>query len=673
MNVDTCCTAPDDNDQDHVAEAATDVRWWRDRRLLIPLGSGVLLGLGLILEWTGLAERAPMGTITLLLFWASLLLGASQFAPNALKALMTQRRLGIGLLMTISATGAVVLGHIEEAAALAFLYSIAEALEDRGMDKARSGLRSLLDLIPSSATILDETGGVREVAARSVVPGQVMRLRAGERLVTDGAIRSGRSSLDTSAITGESIPVEVGPADEVLAGSINTSGVLEVEATAPGADNSLTTVVELVEQAQTEKGARARLADRIAGPLVPGVLILAALVAGIGSFFGDPLEWVTRAIIVLVAASPCALAISVPITVVSAIGGGSRFGLIVKSGAAFERLGRVSHVALDKTGTLTRNQPTVNSILTTGGYSEQDVLVWAAALEAHSTHPLAAAITQAVTEKPRAEQVTEHPGQGINGAFDGARVAVGSPRWLSAGELDAQVVGLEQEGSTVVIVHHDGKPAGAIAVRDELRDEAAEVISALNQAGIGTTMLTGDNIRTATALAAQAGITDVRAELHPENKAHEISALGRTETVAMIGDGINDAPALATADIGIAMGATGSDAAIESADVAFTGEDLALLPRGLAHARRGRTIINQNIALSLVIIAVLPPLALSGAIGLATVVLVHELAEVLIILNGLRAARSRFTTGQAPRTPPATDRQQAGDRFHREARLGGTK
>lgn len=643
------CTVPEETVE--TADADEHRKWWRDRSVLIPLGSGLLLGAGLILEWTGLAETALTGTVTLVLFWASLLLGASQFAPNAVRGLVGRGRLGIGLLMTISATGAVVLGYIEEAAALAFLYSIAEALEDRAMDRARSGLRSLLELLPSTATLIDDAGVAREVPTETLRPGHLMRLRAGERLATDGIVGAGRSSLDTSAVTGESIPVEVGPGDEVLAGSINASGVLQVEATAAGTDNSLTTVVQLVEQAQAEKGERARLADRIARPLVPGVLILAALVAAVGSLFGDPLEWVTRAIIVLVAASPCALAISVPITVVSAIGGGSKFGVIVKSGAVFERLGSISHVALDKTGTLTRNQPTVNTVLSTGEHSEQEVLAWAAALEAHSTHPLAAAITHASSGPPRAEQVTEHSGQGITGIINGTHIAVGSPRWLSAGNLIAPVTELEKHGSTVVIVHRNGGPVGAIGVRDELRPEAAEVVATLNRAGIETTMLTGDNIHTARALAAEAGIAEVHAELRPEDKAHEIAVLRRNASVAMIGDGINDAPALASADIGIAMGATGSDAAVESADVAFTGEDMRLIPRGLDHARRGRRIINQNIGLSLAIIAVLPPMAMFGVVGLATVVLVHEVAEVLIILNGLRAARSRRRDRPGRRVP----------------------
>ena len=624
--------------------------WWRNGAVLIPAFSGLTLLLGLILEW--LANGPGAETAAAWLFWTALLLGASQFVPSAVRGLLSRGRLSIGLLMTISAAGAVGLGFIEEAAALAFLYSIVEALEDRAMDKARSGLRALLALIPSSATVLGATGGTRTVPVESLERGDVLRLVAGERLATDGIVRVGQSSLDVSAITGESIPVEVGPGDAVLAGSINTSGVLEVEATAAGTDNSLTTVVELVEQAQTEKGERARIADRLARPLVPGVLILAALVALIGSIFGDSGLWIERALVVLAAASPCALAISVPITVISAFGAASKFGVIIKSGAAFERMGYLRHVAVDKTGTLTRNQPTVTQVLTTRNAAHDEVLSWAAALKTHSTHPLAAAITAA-------SAVTESAGAGIAGLIDGAHIAVGSPRWLDPGPLADHVHAMEARGITVVVVHRDDHPVGAIGVRDELRPEAGEAMTSLASRGMGVTMLTGDNARTADALAVEAGITDVRAELRPQDKAQAIAELradGRGP-VAMIGDGVNDAPALASADIGIAMGATGSDAAVESADVAFTGDDLRLIPRAIDHARRGRRVINQNIILSLAIIIVLLPLAITGILGLAAVVLVHEVAEVFVILNGLRAARTRQL--ERPSSPRTADRDDS--------------
>lgn len=616
-----------DDDDDH------DGPWWTDRGIMVPVFSGVAFVAGLICEWSGAEIPA------LVLFWIGLLLGASTFTPGAVRKLF-KGKLGIGLLMTISATGAVILGYVEEAAALAFLYSIAEALEDKAMDRARGGLRALLKLVPDTATVRRDGASV-EIAAKDLAVGQIMLVRPGERIATDGVIRSGRSSLDTSAITGESIPVEVESGDAVSAGAINTAGALEVETTAAGTDNSLTTIVELVEQAQAEKGERARLADRIARPLVPGVLILAALVALIGSLFGDPELWITRALVVLVAASPCALAISVPLTVVAAIGAASKFGVIIKSGAVFERFGTVRHVAVDKTGTLTRNQPAVTAVLTADAATERQALDWAAALEQHSTHPLAAAITAAAPGVRAAIDVTEQAGHGIEGTVDGSKITVGSPRWLDAGALGSQVTGLEEQGMTVVIVHRDGTPVAAIGVRDELRPEVPEVVRTLADQGIGVTMLTGDNARTAHALAAQAGIDDVRAELRPEDKAAAIGELSHAGSVAMIGDGINDAPALAAADIGIAMGATGSDAAIESADVAFTGHDLRLIPRAFDHARRGRRIINQNIVLSLLIITALLPLALFGVLGLAAVVLVHEIAEVIVILNGLRAARTR--------------------------------
>ena len=611
-----------------------DRPWWKDPELLLPIFSGVALITGLVLDWSDLETPATV------LYWVGLLLGAYTFAPGAIRNLVTKRKLGIGLLMTISAVGAVILGFVGEAAALAFLYSIAEALEDKAMDRAQGGLRALLKLVPQTATVLRD-GTAAEVEAKDLEVGELMLVRPGERIATDGIIRSGRSSLDTSAITGESIPEEVAPGDEVPAGAINSAGVLEVETTAAGTDNSLTTLVDLVEQAQAEKGDRARIADRIAQPLVPGVMILAVLVGVIGSLLGDPETWITRALVVLVAASPCALAISVPLTVVAAIGAASQFGVVIKSGAAFERLGGIRHLAVDKTGTLTRNQPEVTGVVPADGFDRTQVLSFAAAVEQQSTHPLAAAIAAAGPEAPTASDISEEAGHGIGGTVEGRRVLVGSPRWIDAGPLKADVERMESEGQTCVLVTVDDALAGAIGVRDELRPEVPEAVQALHANDVEVSMLTGDNTRTARALAGIAGIDDVRAELRPEDKASIVAEFSSKTPTAMIGDGINDAPALAGATVGIAMGATGSDAAIESADVAFTGHDLRLIPKALQHARRGSRIINQNIVLSLAIIIVLMPLAISGVLGLAAVVLVHEVAEVIVILNGLRAAQAK--------------------------------
>ncbi len=513
---------------------AADTPWWRDLGIMIPVFSGIAFLAGLIAQWNGADLPATV------LFWIGLLLGASTFTPGAIRKLRTGK-LSISLLMTISAIGAVILGYVEEAAALAFLYSIAEALEDKAMDRAHDGLRALLKLVPETATIR-QGGESLEIAAKDLSVGQTLLVRPGERIATDGVITAGRSSLDTSAITGESIPVEVVPGDSVSAGAINANGVLEVETTAAGTDNSLTTIVELVERAQADKGDRARLADTIARPLVPGVLVLSILVALIGSLLGDPEVWITRALVVLVAASPCALAISVPLTVVSAVGAASRFGVIIKSGAAFERFGVIRHIAVDKTGTLTQNKPTVSEVLTVDGVAREQALSCAAALEQHSTHPLAAAIVAASPETPSAQHVTERPGHGIEGVVDGLSIAVGSPRWLEqatpASSLNSQISALEEQGMTVVIVHRNGSVVAAIGVRDELRPEVPEVVSTLADQGIGLTMLTGDNARTATALAQQAGIDDVRAELRPEGKAVVIGDLRSAGAVAMIGDGI---------------------------------------------------------------------------------------------------------------------------------------
>lgn len=627
---DACC-GPDEPAAETGDEAEVRPPWWRDTALLPSALSGLLLAIGYTFEWTGLQIPA------LVLQWAALLAGAYTFVPGAIRRLI-RGRLGVGLLMTIAAVGAVLLGHVGEAAALAFLFSLAEALEDRAMDRAKEGLRALLSLIPDTVRVSRPAGDIT-IPAADVRDLDVLIIGAGDRVATDGVVMDGRSSLDTSAITGESIPVEVGPGDPVAAGSVNGSATLRIRATADGRDNSLTQIVALVEQAHARKGDRARLADRIAKPLVPVVLIVAALVALFGFVVGDPWTWIERALVVLVAASPCAMAIAVPVTVISAIGAASKFGVVIKSGEAFEQLGTIRTVALDKTGTLTRNEPAVVDVRPAAGINRAEVLAWAAAVEASSTHPLAAAITAAAPGAVQALEVVEDAGHGITGTVDGRTIRVGNVRWLDPAHQKDAAEAMAAQGMTVVVVEADGKIAGLVGIRDELRPESAETVRMLQELGIETIMLTGDNDRTARALAAQAGITDVRAEQLPADKAAAIESLVKARPTAMVGDGINDAPALATATVGIAMGVKGSAAAIESADVAFTGHDLRLIPDALAHARRGRRIMTANIGLALAIIVVLFPLALFGILGLAGVVLVHEVAEVVVILNGIRAAR----------------------------------
>jgi cation-transporting ATPase G len=631
----TACGCGDDeprNDEGEVDEREPE-RLWEVSELRFAAAAGLFLLAGFVAD---LADAS--GSLVTGLYAVALALGAWTFVPGTLR-LLAKGKIGVGTLMTIAAVGAVALGEVAEAAALAFLYSISEGLEEYAVVRTRRGLRALLSLVPAEATVL-RAGGQVTVAPAELVVGDLLLVRSGERVATDGVIRSGRTALDVSALTGESVPVEAGPGDTVYAGSINGTGVLEVEVTTTAEDNSLARIVNIVEAEQSRKGTAQRLADRIAEPLVPGIMVLAAVIAITGSLLGDPATWIERALVVLVAASPCALAISVPVTVVAAIGAASRIGALVKGGAALEALGRIRIVALDKTGTLTRNQPAVVEVATAAGFSREQVLDVAAALESRSEHPLARAILAAAPEHADAEDVEAVTGAGLTGTVAGRRARLGRPGWIAAGDLADQVAAMQHAGATAVLVELDGVVIGAVAVRDDLRDEAAEVVAMLRESGYQVAMLTGDNHRTAAGLAAQAGITDVHAELRPEDKSTIIHRLRGSAPTAMVGDGVNDAPALATADVGIAMGAMGSDVAIETADVALMGEDLRHLPQTLAHARRARSIMLQNVGLSLGLIAILIPLAALGVLGLAAVVLVHELAEIVVIGNGVRAGQT---------------------------------
>ncbi|MBP2452338.1 heavy metal-translocating P-type ATPase [Mycobacteroides abscessus subsp. massiliense] len=638
-----CGCGNDERDDEHEPE-----RLWEITELRAAAVAGVVLLTGYVVGWTGGPRPVEIG-----LYGLALAIGAWTFVPSTLRRL-AKGQIGVGTLMTIAAVGAVILGEVGEAAMLAFLFSISEGLEEYSLARTRRGLRALLSLVPDEATVLRD-GAETTIPASELRVGDRMLVRPGERVATDGTITSGRTALDVSAITGESVPVEAGPGSEVFAGSINGTGALEVEVTSSAADNSLARIVAIVEAEQSRKGEAQRLADRIAKPLVPAIMIAAALIAAIGSVLGDPLVWIERALVVLVAASPCALAISVPVTVVAAIGAASKLGVLVKGGAALEALGAVRTIALDKTGTLTANRPTVIDVATTGGATREQVLDVAAALEARSEHPLAAAIL-AATDGPvqPAEEVDAVTGAGLAGYRQGRRLRLGRPGWLDPGPLAQQVAAMQAAGATAVLVEDNDQLIGAVAVRDELRPEAAQVVEALRRGGYQVAMLTGDNQATAHALARQVGIDTVHADLRPEDKAALIAQLRQHSSTAMVGDGLNDAPALATADLGIAMGAMGTDVAIETADVALMGEDLRHLTQALAHARRARTIMLQNVGLSLGLITVLIPLALTGILGLAAVVAVHELAEIIVIANGVRAGRTTaLAAGAATSSPTA--------------------
>jgi len=643
------CGCSDDKPETVAEEAEEAVGFWQINEIRAAAISGVLLLTAWILSLTGGPDW-----LRLVLEIGALLVAAWTFVPSTLRRL-AKGRIGVGTLMTIAAVGAVALGEFEEAAMLAFLYSISEGLEEYSLAKTRRGLRALLDLVPAEATVL--RGGTEvTVDPAELVPGDRMVVRPGERLATDGRIITGRTSLDTSALTGESVPVEAGPGSDVYAGSINGTGPLEVEVTSAAENNSLARIVHIVEAEQSRKGPGQRLADNIAKKLVPGILIAAALIIAFGFIMGEPLVWFERALVVLVAASPCALAISVPVTVVASVGAASRIGVLIKGGGALETLGKIRTIALDKTGTLTRNKPEVIDVAAAGTVTREDVLALAAGLEARSEHPLARAILAASPAQADVTDVDTVPGAGLQGTFEGKTVRLGRPGWINPGSLAADVERMQKAGATAVLIESAGEVIGAVAVRDELRPEARDVIARLTASGYTTAMLTGDNAITAAALGKDAGITEVHADLRPEDTAEIIRTLKSRQPTAMVGDGVNDAPALATADTGVAMGAMGTDVAIETADIALMGEDLNHLPQVLDHARRTRSIMLQNVGLSLLLIAILIPLALVGALGLAAVVLIHELAEIVVIGNGVRAGRiSRKTALRTAKPAPALE------------------
>lgn len=623
-----CC----DHDDDHKAdsEEATPVKFWQVKELqLAAVATLILIGAFA----TAHNNLDAVGVALALLATA---VAGWTFIPGSLKKVF-KRKIGVGTLMTIATFGALLLGNFEEAAALTILFSISEGLEEYSLTKAQHSLKALLSLMPATAIIKRKTQAV-EVPASELKLGDIFIVKSGAKVPTDGIIVSGKSAVNLAAITGESMPVEVAEDDQVYAGAVNGTGVLEVKVTATTTDNSLARVVKIVEDAQANKGSQQRLADKIARPLVPAILVASLLIVVLGSIFGDSSVWITRALVVLVAASPCALAIAVPITVVSAIGAASKFGVIIKGGAALEMLGSIKTIALDKTGTLTQNKPVVIKVLT-DSMKESKILSLAAALESQSEHPLAAAIVNASPNPPVAKNVKAITGSGVSGMVGGDTVRLGRPGWLDAGKFESKVTKLQEKGATVVLVEVNDTVQGAIAVRDELREEARTVIELLEGSGRQVVMLTGDNSVTGNALAKLAGISDVRTELRPEDKARFISELESTRRVAMVGDGVNDAPALATASTGVAMGAMGTDVAIETADIALMGQDLRALPTALKHATRAKAIMMQNIGFSLLIVAGLLPLAFFGVLSLAAVVAVHEVAEVVVILNGLRASR----------------------------------
>ncbi len=629
----------DDEDESKGSE-----RLWQSAAVRWSALSGLLLPAGFLVSVFNGPDALATG-----LYVAATVAGSRFFAVEALEELIREREVGIELLMTVGAVAAGGLGEWGEAATLVFLYSISEALEEFTESRTEGAIRSLMDLAPKTVTLLRD-GEQIEIPAERLLVGDRFLIRPGDGLATDGMIIEGASALDESAVTGESIPVEKTVGQKVFAGTLNGTGVLTVEATATHENNTLAKIVHLVTEAQEEKGRAQRFMERFAGRYSPAVLAVGVLVAVIGGLADNWDTWLERAAVVIVAAAPCALVISIPITYVAAIGNAGRRGILVKGGVVLEDLATVRVAAFDKTGTLTHGRPELVEIVTAPGIAESDALALAAGVERGSEHPLAKAVVDGAIDRAIApvevEDVNALVGAGIEGRHNGRLVLVGSPklideRGLSLDSFGDRIESLESSGSTVVVLVVDDHPWAVFALADTLRDQAAATVRALKSAGIErTVMITGDNSRTAAAIGARAGVDEVLAEQRPEDKANAIRALqARYGGVVMAGDGINDAPALAGATVGVAMGSAGSDAALETADVALMGDDLSKLADAVHLARRTRHVVRQNLVLSFSVLAVLVPGALLGVFNLPIAVAGHEFSELVVILSGLRMAR----------------------------------
>lgn len=618
---------------------------WRNARVLTSVTSGLLLAIGFAGGKLGLALLPETG-----LYLLAVLIGGWYFGREAIEELIKEREIGIELLMSIAAIAAGLMGQWAEAAMLVFLYSISEAAEGYTQERSRHAIRALMDLAPKTALVV-RNGQELRIPVEQLGIGEHFIVYPGEAVATDGEIIAGHSSLNQAPVTGESVPVEKRPGDTVFAATLNGEGALTVRVTKTSTDNTLARIIQLVEKAQASKGRSQRFIERFGrrySPVVLGVGILLALIPGLMGF--DWQEWLTRATVFIVAAAPCALVISIPITLVAAIGTAGRNGILIKGGVHLENLAKVRVVALDKTGTLTMGRPRVTEIVPLNGHSESDILIAAAALEARSQHPLARAILARAAEQSitsvSAEDFQSLTGAGATGMINDQRFFIGSPtlfieKQVALTDAEERIDALQTAGNTVVVVGTEQAAYGLIAIADPLRPGAAEAIADLKRAGIHKViMLTGDNLRTARAIATQAGIDEVFAELKPEDKTRKVQELDRQYGhVAMVGDGVNDAPALAAAYVGIAMGAAGTDVALETADIALMADDLSRLPYLIRFSRRNWRVIRQNLALSVAVIGSLIVGAVSGVFSLPIAVLAHEISEFVVIASGLRMLR----------------------------------
>ncbi|HET7035757.1 MAG TPA: cation-translocating P-type ATPase [Thermomicrobiaceae bacterium] len=614
-----------------------------DRATRLTAAGAVLVVAGLA---ASLAGAALPSTI---LYALAVLIAGVPVARKAWASLRLSHQLDINVLMIIAVLGAAALGDWLEAATVVVLFSVGESLEGYTVERARRSIRSLLSLAPSEA-VLRTAQGEQRVPASAIIPGDLVIVRPGERIPADGVIAGGVSAVDQAPITGESVPVEKEQGDEVFAGTVNGAGVLEVRASRPASDSTLARIIHLVEEAQARRAPTQRLVDAFARRYTPAVVAGAVLLALAPPllFGGDWSSWLYRALVLLVVACPCALVISTPVTIVAALATAARRGVLIKGGAHLEAAGQLRALAFDKTGTLTQGQLAVTAVTPLDGASADELLALAAAAERYSEHPLGAAIVRAaegrgLTPSPAAD-VRARPGGGIEARIDGMLVRVGTRAFAGDGDqaLEQRLAELEARGQTAVVVNAGGRTLGLIGLADQLRPEARPAVSALKAAGIATTvMLTGDRRPVAEAVARAAGIDAVEAELLPEQKVAAVERLlGRYGRVGMVGDGVNDAPALARASLGIAMGAAGSHAALETADVALLSDDLSRLAGVIRLSRATRRIIVENVGLALGLKLIVLVLAVAGAATLWEAVFADVGASLLVTANGMRLLRA---------------------------------
>jgi Cd2+/Zn2+-exporting ATPase len=563
---------------------------------------------------------------------------------------LKNRNLNMNALMSIAVTGAMLIGHWPEAAMVMVLFALAEVIEAKSLDRARNAIRSLLDLAPEQATVQQSDGSWHEVDAKQVAIGSRVRVKPGERIALDGEVLEGRSTVNQAPITGESLPVDKAPGDPVFAATINESGSFEYRVTAVASNSTLARIIHAVEAAQGSRAPTQRFVDQFARWYTPAVFGLAVAVALIPPLFLGAawLDWIYRSLVLLVVACPCALVISTPVSIVSGLAAAARHGILIKGGVYLEEGRKLRWLALDKTGTITHGKPAQTDFVAWGDAPPASSRSIAASLAARSDHPVSKAVAQAAhVEGVALHDVAEFaalPGRGVRGSIDGVTYHLGNHRMLEElghcpPELEQRIATIEREGKTVVTLVSTKGALALIAVADTIKDSSRSAIGELHALGISTMMLTGDNPHTAQTIATQAGIDRAQGNLLPQDKLREVEQLAQTGKIGMVGDGINDAPALARADIGFAMGAAGTDTAIETADVALMDDDLRKIPTFVRLSRATAQVLMQNIVLALGIKAVFLVLTFTGHATMWMAVFADMGASLLVVGNGLRLLR----------------------------------